>query len=101
VHSASEQLVAQTASADDRRLLGLKKGAVVVAVIRHSFAADGTPLDAVSATYDARRYSYEARLVRAPGKSSIWENEHEDRNGDRLRHIGPRLGPWGEHRKLG
>jgi GntR family transcriptional regulator len=101
VHSASEQLVAQTASADDRRLLVLKKGAVVVAVIRHSFAADGTPLDAVSATYDARRYSYEARLVRAPGNSSTWETDHEDRNRDRLGHIGPRLGPWGEHRKLG
>jgi GntR family transcriptional regulator len=101
VHNASERLVAQSASADDRRLLGLRRGAVVVAVIRHSFAADGTPLDAVSATYDARRYSYEARLVREHGNSSTWENEHEDRNGDRLRHIGPRLGPWGEQRKLG
>jgi GntR family transcriptional regulator len=101
VHSASEQLVAQSASADDRRLLGLKKGAAVVAVVRHSFATDGTPLDAVSATYDARRYSYEARLVRAPGNSSTWERDHEDRNRDRLGHIGPRLGPWGENRKLG
>jgi GntR family transcriptional regulator len=101
VHSASEQLVAQSASADDRRLLGLKKGAVVVAVTRHSFATDGTPLDAVRATYDARRYSYEARLVRAHGSSSTWEKDHEERNGDQLRHIGPRLGPWGEHRKHG
>ena len=101
VHSAREQLVAQSASADDRRLLGLKRGAVVVAVIRHSFTGNGMPLDAVSATYDARRYSYEARLVRAQGNSSAWERDHEDRNRDRLGHIGPRLGPWGEHRNHG
>jgi GntR family transcriptional regulator len=96
VHSASEQLAACSASADDRRLLGLKRGAVVVAVTRHSFAADGTPLDAVSATYDARRYSYEARLVRAhqTGNNSTRETYHEDFYGDRRGRIGPRLGPW-------
>jgi GntR family transcriptional regulator len=96
VHSASEQLVACSASADDRRLLGLKKGAVVVAVARHSFAADGTALDAVSATYDARRYSYEARLVREhqTGNNSTTETHNEDVHGDRRCDIGPRLGPW-------
>ena len=57
VQRATERLVACAASKDDRKLLGLKGDGVVVAVTRHSFAADGTALDAVSAIYDARRYS--------------------------------------------
>ena len=103
VHSATERLVACAASADDRGLLGLKGDAVVVAVTRHSFAADGTPLDAVSAIYDARRYSYEARLVRQHrmGNYSIRENHNEDIHGGRRDHIGPRLGPWGNQRDGG
>jgi GntR family transcriptional regulator len=103
VHSATERLVACAASSDDRRLLGLKGDAVVVAVTRHSFAADGTPLDAVSAIYDARRYSYEARLVRQhpPGNNSNTENHNEDIDSDRRGHVGPRLGPWGDRRNRG
>lgn len=98
VASATERLVACPASERDRALLGLTGDAVVVAVTRHSFAADGTPLDAVDAIYDARRYSYEALLVRQhhPGNSQKGkENQNDQIIGDHRGHIGPRLGPWG------
>ena len=49
---------------DERRLLELERDAVVMAVHRRSFASDGSLLDVVDAIYDARRYSYEARLLR-------------------------------------
>ncbi|HEU4987019.1 MAG TPA: GntR family transcriptional regulator [Rhizobiaceae bacterium] len=103
VHSASERLIACNAEAEDRKLLELKNGAVVVAVTRHSFAADGTPLDAVSAIYDARRYSYEARLVRRhhSGNMSNQENHHESFSEDGRSHLGPRLGPWSDQRDGG
>jgi GntR family transcriptional regulator len=102
VHSATERLVACAASIDDRKLLGLRGDAVVVAVTRHSFAADGTPLDAVSAIYDARRYSYEARLVRQHQQgNSNQEKYNEDIHGGWHGHIGPRLGPWGDRRQPG
>ena len=103
VQRATERLVACPASKDDRKLLGLKGDAVVVAVTRHSFAADGTALDAVSAIYDARRYSYEARLVRQhqPGNNSNQEKDNEDIHDGRRGHIGPRLGPWGNQRDGG
>jgi GntR family transcriptional regulator len=97
VHSATERLIACAASPGDRKLLGLTGDGVVVAVTRHSFAADGTPLDAVSAIYDARRYSYEARLVRQHdfgNTTSKLENENDTIFGDRGSHVGPRLGPW-------
>lgn len=98
VASATERLVACPASARDRSLLGLAGDAVVVAVTRHSFAADGTPLDAVDAIYDARRYSYEALLVRqhqVGNNQKGKENQHDQIIGDHRGHIGPRLGPWG------
>lgn len=97
VHSATERLIACAASEDDRKLLGLTGDGVVVAVTRHSFAADGTPLDAVSAIYDARRYSYEARLVRQHdfgNTTSRQENDNDTIFGDGSGHPGPRLGPW-------
>lgn len=99
VHSASERLVACAAAPDDRALLDLEGDGVVVAVTRHSFAADGRPLDAVSAIYDARRYSYEARLVRQHdlgNSQSNVENENEVMFENRRSHGGPRLGPWGD-----
>ncbi len=104
VHSATERLIACSASPDDRDLLGLTGDAVVVSVTRHSFAADGTPLDAVSAIYDARRYSYEARLVRQHdlgNNSSKQENDNDTIFGDRGSHVGPRLGPWDTGRSGG
>jgi len=102
VHSATERLIACAADPVDRNLLGLKGDAVVVAVTRHSFAADGTPLDAVSAIYDARRYSYEARLVRQhPSGNHKQENNHEDMLDAGRGHLGPRLGPWGNRRDGG
>ena len=103
VHSASERLIACAADVEDRRLLDLNEGAVVVAVTRHSFAADGAALDAVSAIYDARRYSYESRLVRQhqTGNTPKRENQDESSSENRPDHIGPRLGPWGDQRERG
>jgi GntR family transcriptional regulator len=97
VHSATERLVACKASEEDRNLLGLARGSVVVAVTRHSFAADGTVLDCVSAIYDARRYSYEARLLRQhpSGNNKLnQENDNDPQLDVRDGHSGPRLGPW-------
>jgi GntR family transcriptional regulator len=97
VHSATERLVACAAAADDRELLRLKGDAVVVAVTRHSYAADGTALDSVSAIYDARRYSYEARLVRQRdrGNNTSTREQHDEKiHVDGRGHPGPRLGPW-------
>ncbi len=97
VSHAEERLVACLAGADDRARLNLAADAVVVAVTRHSFAADGTVLDAVEAVYDARRYSYEARLVRQRQDrlDHPEENSSENDNDIRRGHLGPRLGPWG------
>ncbi|MEO3999666.1 GntR family transcriptional regulator [Mesorhizobium sp. CAU 1732] len=98
VHSATERLIACTASDEDRTLLGLARGSVVVAVTRHSFAADGTVLDCVSAIYDARRYSYEARLLRQHPSGNNNKRNQENDNDPQLHvrdsHSGPRLGPW-------
>jgi GntR family transcriptional regulator len=97
VASATERLIACPASAEDRKLLRLADRAVVVSVTRHSFAADGTALDAVAAIYDARRYSYEARLVRQHHFGNIQtskEQRHEQTDRDFGDHYGPRLGPW-------
>jgi GntR family transcriptional regulator len=96
VASATEKLVACRAGKEDRKLLALDGDAVVVAVTRHSFTADGTPIDAVDAIYDARRYSYEARLMRQhrQGNNVERENDNEDIFDGRHSHLGPRLGPW-------
>jgi GntR family transcriptional regulator len=93
VESATEWLAACAADDFHRSLLKLSDDAVVVAVARHSFAADGTALDAVSAVYDSRRYSYEARLVRQhqPRNKPSEENSHDEILDG---HGGPRLGPW-------
>jgi GntR family transcriptional regulator len=96
-HSATERLIACNAEAEDRNLLGLARGAVVIAVTRHSFAADGTVLDCVSAIYDARRYSYEANLVRqhrSGNKLINQENDNDPQTHAGDGHGGPRLGPW-------
>jgi GntR family transcriptional regulator len=97
VSNATETLIACSASGEDRKLLGLTRDAGDVAVTRHSYTADGMPLDAVEAVYDARRYSYEARLVREHYSPDISNKErrNEDKTGIRRSHIGPRLGPWG------
>lgn len=96
VASATERLVACSAGNEDRALLGLADDGVVVSVTRHSFAADGRPLDAVAAIYDARRYSYEARLVRQhhPGNNKEQEHHNEQTGSNRRGFVGPRLGPW-------
>ena len=96
VASATEKLVACRAGKEDRKLLALDGDAVVVAVTRHSFTTEGTPIDAVDAIYDARRYTYEARLVRQrrQGNNLNRENHDEEIFGNRRSHLGPRLGLW-------
>lgn len=97
VEFATEQLYARAAEPVERELLDLDDNAVVVAVNRRSFAADGTLLDAVDATYDARRYSYEAQLVRRHrlvNEEPQKENDNAEIAYDAGRHNGPRLGPW-------
>jgi GntR family transcriptional regulator len=93
VASATERLIACSADAEDRHLLGLEGDAVVVAVTRHSFTGDGRPIDSVNAVYDARQYSYEARLVRQ-GNNPNRENDDEEIFDNGRGHMGPRLGPW-------
>lgn len=98
VATANERLVARLADDDERRLLDLADDTVVVSVGRHTFSYDGTPLDAVDATYDARHYSYEARLTRQPdtgNQKTAQENRDEFQSPDMDGHHGPRLGPWG------
>jgi GntR family transcriptional regulator len=96
VATANERLIARLANVEERRLLGLADDTVVVSVTRQTFAHDGTPLDAVEATYDARHYSYEARLTRQPdpGNQKKQENQDAFKNPDHDRHHGPRLGPF-------
>jgi GntR family transcriptional regulator len=104
VATANERLIARLADAEDRRLLKLAADAVVVSVSRQTFSDDGTPLDAVDATYDARHYSYEARLTRQTdlgNKKPTPEKNDESHNHDADGHHGPRLGPWDGGSKRG
>ncbi|MCB1444535.1 MAG: GntR family transcriptional regulator [Rhizobiaceae bacterium] len=97
VATGNERLVARLASEEERRLLRLGDDTVVVSVNRQTFAQDGTPLDAVEATYDARHYSYEARLTRQPepgNPRSKQENQDASKSPDHDGHHGPRLGPF-------
>lgn len=97
VATANERLVARLADEDERRLLDLAGDTVVVSVTRQTFAQDGTPLDAVEATYDARHYSYEARLTRQPdsgNQRTKQENHDASKSPDHDGHHGPRLGPF-------
>ncbi|MBL0373859.1 GntR family transcriptional regulator [Rhizobium sp. KVB221] len=104
VATANERLLARLASVEERQLLNLDAHAVVVAVSRQTFAHDGTPLDAVDATYDARHYSYEARLTRQPEAGNPkpkLERNDEFQTHEVDGHHGPRLGPWGDERAGG
>ena len=99
VATANERLVARLADAEERALLDLADDTVVVSVSRHTFSYDGTPLDAVDAVYDARHYSYEARLTRQPdigNQQQTLERKDETQSFDVDGHNGPRLGPWGD-----
>lgn len=97
VATANERLVARLANDEERRLLDLADDTVVVSVTRQTFAHDGTPLDAVEATYDARHYSYEARLTRqsdSGNQRTKQENQDAFTSSDDDGHHGPRLGPF-------
>ncbi|MCE2578642.1 GntR family transcriptional regulator [Gluconacetobacter entanii] len=65
VASATERLNARMATPDECTILALSPDSVVIVVYRQSFDAEGRVLDMVEAVYDARRYYYETKLVRA------------------------------------
>jgi GntR family transcriptional regulator len=102
----AETLRARRATDEEAELLKLGDDRVVMAVQRHTYAADGIVLDAVDAVYDARRYSYRAELRRdsAPTISSfhpqsVKAKEQGNATNSNTQHaFGPRLGPWGDHR---
>jgi GntR family transcriptional regulator len=109
VERGIERLMARLPTDEERRLLELSEDGVVVEVQRVSFAADGRPLDAVEAIYDARRYGYEAQIVRKrvsvsksssskSGETSHVHEEHEPHFGG-VTALGPRLGPWTRKRR--
>ena len=101
VATASERLMARPATPEDRKLLKLPADGVVVSVHRTTYSHDGTPLDAVDATYDARHYSYEARLTRQTelGNQKPTQEKKDDFHPSEMEgHHGPRLGPWGSGR---
>ncbi|NTE88374.1 GntR family transcriptional regulator [Agrobacterium rubi] len=97
VAAANERLIARLADAEEQELLGIAEDSVVVSVSRQTLSSDGMLLDDVEATYDARRYSYEARLTRQheTGNPKIKKGNKDDlQNRHADRHNGPRLGPW-------
>jgi len=67
VVNAKERLNARLATEDERELLSLPAGAVVIVIYRQSFDDTGQLLDMVEAIYDARRYYYETNLQRNNG----------------------------------
>jgi GntR family transcriptional regulator len=104
VERGIERLSARLASVSERRLLQLERNAVVMAVQRRSCAGDGSLLDVVDAVYDARRYTYEARLLRraevdASGTNGNNREMSHAADFHDARTVGPRLGPWDDVRR--
>jgi GntR family transcriptional regulator len=105
----AETLRARRATGEEAELLELGDGRVVMAVQRHTYAANGIILDAVDAVYDACRYSYRAELRRDPGamissfhpQSAKVKEQGNATNSNTQHAFGPRLGPWGDHRSGG
>jgi len=107
VERGVEMLRARPASDEEALLLRLLDDRVVMAVRRQSLAADGTILDVVDAVYDARRYAYQAEILRQtrPAATSLElrrsrENKHVSTMGIDQR-FGPRLGPWSDAGGIG
>jgi GntR family transcriptional regulator len=100
----AETLRARRATEEEAELLELGGDRVVMAVQRHTYAADGAILDAVDAVYDARRYSYRAELRREPAKGDFQQGSAKAKeqgnatNSNPHHSFGPRLGPWGDRR---
>ncbi|QOL79418.1 UTRA domain-containing protein [Pseudooceanicola spongiae] len=98
VTTGEERLIARIATPEEHAMLKLSDDPVVISVIRRTYSDEGRLLDAVDATYDAKRYSYEARLTRQPEKTkqnpTDQENDHDTQSNGSDGHNGPRLGPW-------
>ena len=104
----AETLRARRATDEEAELLKLGDDRVVMAVQRHTYAANGIILDAVDAVYDARRYSYRAELRRDLAatinihRRNVKVKEQGNATNSNTQHaFGPRLGPWGDHRSGG
>lgn len=80
VVSAKERLNARLATEDERDLLSLPPGAVVIVIYRQSFDEAGQLLDMVEAIYDARRYYYETNLQRNNGPQKKGSSDAETTN---------------------
>lgn len=107
VERGVERLRARLATEEEALLLRLVDDRVVIAVHRRSFAGDGTILDVVDAVYDARRYAYEAEILRKTGPADVSlkpqssrENDHASQT-DLEQRFGPRLGPWSDDGDIG
>lgn len=101
VATAEERLVARIATPYEKEMLKLGPDPVVISVMRQTFSGDGRLLDAVDATYDAKRYSYESRLTRLQPditrqKPTDQENDSDKKSSNADDHHGPRLGPWND-----
>jgi GntR family transcriptional regulator len=109
IASGAETLRARGPTEEEAELLKLGDDRVVMAVQRHTYAANGIILDAVDAVYDARRYSYRAELRRDPEtaiasfhpQSAKVKEQGNATNSNTQHAFGPRLGPWGDHRSGG
>jgi GntR family transcriptional regulator len=105
----AETLRARRATDEEAELLKLRDDRVVMAVERHTYAANGIILDAVDAVYDARRYSYRAELrrdlaatINTIHRQNVKVKEQGNATNSNTQHaFGPRLGPWGDHRSGG
>ncbi len=98
VTTGEERLIARIATPEEHAMLKLSDDPVVISVIRRTYSDEGRLLDAVDATYDAKRYSNEARLTRQPEKTkqnpTDQKNDHDTQSNGSDGHNGPRLGTW-------
>jgi GntR family transcriptional regulator len=61
---ALQRLRAAAATQPDARLLGIEPGSPVMATVRHSYLADGTPIEFTRSTYRGDRYDFVAEMRR-------------------------------------
>jgi GntR family transcriptional regulator len=96
INHGVERLYARLPNPNERGLLQLDDGDVVVEVQRLSYGGDSRLLEYVNAVHNSRRYSYEALLLRnprdgAPLSVTVQEDYHGQEAGHPM-HFGPRYG---------
>jgi DNA-binding GntR family transcriptional regulator len=63
IHLAEQSIGARTATADEGRLLGERKGAALLTMTRLAFDLTGQPVEYGSHVYRASRYAFSLTLV--------------------------------------